>query len=96
MNTETSPPVVDVRGLECPKPFQQASSEAMMLSPGDSFTLHIGIHPQPLLDYLQQRNFATAIETTAEGEFMIKITARENPLQPGATVVEGPPSAPSQ
>lgn len=87
---DNPPLIVDVRGLECPKPFQRAQAEAMMLSPGDSFKLHISMRPQPLLDFLQQHNFSYKVEQTPEGEFLIQISANSDSIQLDNTVVEPP------
>lgn len=84
--------VVDVRGLDCPKPFQRAQREAMMLSPGDTFTLHIGIRPQPLLDFLEQHDFNYKLEATSEGQFLIHISAKKGSISLESTLVGMPSS----
>lgn len=57
-----------------------------MLSAGESFKLHISILPQPLLDYLTQRNFLYKVVSTAKGEFIIEITAQQSSIQQGEPV----------
>lgn len=89
---EKEPLVVDVRGLACPKPFQRAQTEAMMLAPGETFTLQISIRPQPLLDYLEQHHFSYHIKSTAAGDFLIEISAKSDSIALDHTVVE-PPAA---
>lgn len=84
--------VVDVRGLDCPKPFQRAQREAMTLSPGESFTLRIGIRPQPLLDFLEQHNFNYRVEAASEGEFLIQISAKKGSIALESTLVDLPSS----
>ena len=84
--------MIDLRGLDCPKPFQKATAEAMMLSPGETILLQIGIYPQPLLDYLEQHNFSFEAESTTEGEFLIYITAQEDSIQLSTTIVQPPQS----
>ncbi len=86
----TNIPVIDVRGLKCPIPFQMASEKAMTLAAGESFLLHINVKPQPLFDYLEQHNFDIELEPLPEGGFMVKITAREDSLHQSGEVVSAP------
>ncbi len=64
----------------------------MLLAPGESFILRIGIRPQPLLDFLERRNFRYEIETMETGELLILITAQHDSIQQREALVEPPSS----
>jgi len=83
--------IVDVRGLKCPEPFRQATSTAMALPPGGSFQLHISVEPQPLYEHLNELGFTIHPETASDGDFLITITAPDNPVENSEEILKSRP-----
>ncbi len=47
----------------------------MALDPGESFELLISVEPQPLFGHLKKNGFLIDSHSTANGDFLVEITA---------------------